>query len=885
MSTPSSILDITELRKDAELYAFAKAPDSFSMAELPAAAARKGVSVDEYITRLKTLSDVLAKEKRRKEAKKPHNLVLDLADNYGKYGPKERADYAAQVVEKKLFVGTAEQFLAAVEEVMKERRDEDAALAAEKQGLDDWLSPGSTITFCDAEVLRRSSLFSVLDFESRRKQAIKKADMRATVFDQQLNKLRPKHDSTEPAYSTATVGDIRVYVQELLDEDKPSEGDRKNAEYAIWAYLRKHAKIFCCYKIGHLLLNDGDGVPIEVSQDDENFNKLLISFGIHPGSPSRIRVGRYITTGCYHEGVHCETRLGFHYDSEKFTAYVALDRGKLIKVTAQGFSQVANGVDGNLFVFPPAWEPLLSKDLNAVESEIGTTGEITRSLVPDDFLLRYLFQDVHFDIRGLEEAQIRILLMAYLLFLMLPGAVSERVLLECLGPSGSGKTFFAVIFGLILSGPNFKAQSLPTEPREYDNQVINAYYLVYDNVGFVSRAIRDRICQSVTGMDVVRRILYSDKEELRVPSKATIAISAIVSPLGELEHSNRSITTNFTERPKGTYISEKELRKQIQANRDAIILNLLRRMVLVIKALEAERDFIPKVNNRLASVATFILRIAKHEGWEEEASKLLDVWASDQISESLADDDVSEAIAKWMRSGFYSRGEWLTATRLNEELIAVLIHGDSCDDSKAKGKAADKAKAKQEDPISLEWRRQAEALRMHLVKNLSWESNVLKLAKKINANFAIYAARFGLKKRKSQFRNSRGTWAYCFEPSREQREAAFELADGRLAAAQMNLPGSKRQPTGKPEPRSSREPEATEEETDAMYAALPPHFQYMNEAYLAKKAAVGFKGMNDAYLAREAAEKSEASPEPEASGKWEPGHEITEQDLADHGIT
>jgi hypothetical protein len=557
------------------------------------------------------------------------------------------------------------------------------------------------------------------------------------------------------------LGQAFELTKKLYEEFEKKSGERfkKLSEQLIWHFVAAITKPFCAYGIGYLLPKYDSsiapaGVPIEVSQDDQRFSYLLISLGVHPGSAMHLRIAKYIHTMCHQFGTRTETRLAFHYEPKTFSAYAANVPGKLIKITRYGFDEVPNGTDGQLFVFPETWQPLLSGSLDDLgpEPEFPKSDLCVHTLFADGHLVKHLFKDVHFDVKGLNEKQLRILLMAYLLFLMLPGAVSERVLLECLGPSGSGKTFFAVLMGLVLLGENFKSQPLPSDPKEFENQVINSYYLVYDNVTRVPRDIRDRICQSVTGMDVVRRILYTDRQEMRVPAKATIALSAITPPLPELEHQNRSITINFKERPEGTYVSEIELRKQVIAGRDDIVINLLRRMTLVIGALYAQRDYVPKVNVRLASVATFILRIARHEGWEEEALRLLDAWSGDQLAESLDEDDVSIAIARWMSREAWIPGQWMTATTLNEILTNAMV-GNADEDR---------------------------LLKQMRLKNLSWEASHLILVKKLSANFKVYVARFGLKRGPSKFRNSRGTSVYSFEPTAQQRAEARELAQGFL---------------------------------------------------------------------------------------------------------
>lgn len=577
--------------------------------------------------------------------------------------------------------------------------------------------------------------------------------------------------SVERAFALA-----RSLYEALTEAGHTGEARKKWAEELVWGFLSRVAEPFCCYGIGYLLPRfDSDifavGVPIEVSQDDHLFSLLLAQLGCRPGSPMKERLGKYVGMMCKAYGTKTETRLSFHYEPKAFTAYLAARPGVLIRLDRHGFEEVPNGADGQLFMFPENWRPLLTRPLDEaghdmlaptvvekdkdgsiarVTGDFPKSDRVRRALFPDGFLASHLFKDVHFDVRGLSEKQLRVLLLAYLLFLMLPGAVSERVLLECLGESGSGKTFFASLLGLVLLGEGFRAQPLPGDKKEFENQVINSYYIVYDNVSHVPREVRDLICQAVTGLSVVRRVLYTDKDELRVPSKATLALSAINPPLPELEHQNRSITVRFNPRPQGTYVSQIELEGQVLANRDEIVLNLLYRLSLAVAALEAQRGYVPKVNNRLASVATFILRIAKHEGWEEDAKRLLDAWSGDQVAESLDEDDVSEAIARWMSRPKWEP-EWLTATGLNEALVAAMAPETL-------------------DPV----------LKSTRIRNLSWDSDALKLAKRLGANLKVYAARFGLEREKSRFQHSRGTWSYRFSPSASQLQEARQLARGVL---------------------------------------------------------------------------------------------------------
>lgn len=551
------------------------------------------------------------------------------------------------------------------------------------------------------------------------------------------------------------LGLAREYIERKIGGGRVSETQKMQAEDCVWKVLLKLSmKPFCCGGVGYLL--PSSGVPVAVTEDGREFNGVLLDLGINPGSPMRRRVGKYVGAMCDRHGTHTDTRLAFYFDPATFAAYVAADRGVLIKVTRWGFDEVPNGEDGQLFVYPENWQTLLSKPLDEMGEQVSfdhgqfenalkgrpngneliefkgigrdspKTDLVKRSLFVDGFLARHLFGGTNFEIRSMNETQVRILILAYLMFLMMPGVVSERAMLQALGPSGSGKTFFLELFGHLLLGPTFMVRPMPEDIREFENQIINEYFAVYDNVSKVPSAIKDRFCQAVTGIEVVRRELFTTAGEARYKSKATIAVSAITPPLAELEHQNRTVTINFQERTESTFVAKEELFKVVDENRDEIMIDLLRRMTLVLEALEAQKDYVPKVNVRLASIAQFILRIAKHEGWEDNAQKLLDAWSGEQTGYAIQEDDISTAMTRYVGGSTFKPNVEMTATMLNEHLCHAI----------------------------------GGVTRV----NLSWEGNALKLANRISRNLKVYASRFGLERQDCTLRNSRGGYSYRFNP-------------------------------------------------------------------------------------------------------------------------
>jgi hypothetical protein len=341
---------------------------------------------------------------------------------------------------------------------------------------------------------------------------------------------------------------------------------------------------------------------------------------------------------------------------------------------------------------------------------------------------------------------------------MLPGAADERPLLVSLGPSSSGKTAFLELIGAILYGFLDEPRTMPTDLREFETQCLNAVWIVYDNVGKIEPEIRDRFCTVSTGGRIVRRILYTDKGELNQPIRCTVALSAINDPLREVEHHNRRVSYKFAERPEDTtserpqdkFVPVTELVKPLLAQRNEIILSLLRRCQLVIEALEASRNTVIKSNVRLAGVARVLVAVARQEGWEPEARKLLDAWEAEQMGSALENDDLSRIIATWITDKMWEPGEVYLAERLNEQLLGTvdLMKGDA--------------------------------------NSLSWHGRADVLGRKLNAGLQVYKLQFGLKVDKSNryFRNSRNNHVYIFNPTKEQLEAATLLAKGVLTADQ-----------------------------------------------------------------------------------------------------
>jgi hypothetical protein len=252
--------------------------------------------------------------------------------------------------------------------------------------------------------------------------------------------------------------------------------------------------------------------------------------------------------------------------------------------------------------------------------------------------------------------------------MMLSGLIVEKPILQITGPSGSGKTSMLEIIGRTLFGPEFRVERLSEDVKEFENAVINNDFLAIDNTSGIPKRIRSLICQTVTGFQVTRRELYTTMGQVKRKSTATLAVAGITKMLNETETSNRSIDIHIKERPGNT--SEQDLHNNIDWERPELIGEMLVRVQMVLKALHAESDYTPNTKLRLAGFASILLRVARHEGWEEEANSLIETWHEEQIEAALEGEDLAQALSIWM-----SRPEWrprtMTAEQLNRELVTI----------------------------------------------------------------------------------------------------------------------------------------------------------------------------------------------------------------------
>jgi hypothetical protein len=158
------------------------------------------------------------------------------------------------------------------------------------------------------------------------------------------------------------------------------------------------------------------------------------------------------------------------------------------------------------------------------------------------------------------------------------------------------------------------------------------------------------------------------------------------------EHANRSITIHLEQREGGN-LDEKIMLDAFDEKREALTTEIIARAQMVLKAMKAQSNYYPKVTNRMAGVATLILRVARHEGWEAEARELLSNWHDEQMESAVEDDDFLGYMIRVMAKPEWKGGRAYSADELVAEFKRLGIEQLPWKNARALGVSLAKSKA------------------------------------------------------------------------------------------------------------------------------------------------------------------------------------------------
>jgi hypothetical protein len=317
------------------------------------------------------------------------------------------------------------------------------------------------------------------------------------------------------------------------------------------------------------------------------------------------------------------------------------------RVGASTIERVANGTDGVLFVRNPKWKPFV----------IGTPTGNAKAVVDA------LMGSVRLKEDFLTRADQELLFRSWLHAMMCPQLFPTRPILAMIGEKGSGKTSLLRRVGQLLFGPDFQVMGMSHEPRDFDAAVTGDAFVAIDNADADVRWLDDKLAVVATGGMLKRRAYYTTNNLVEFPITAFVGITSRTPCFRREDVADRLLLFHI-ERLQ-VYGAEGTLLRQLIAQRDALMTELVGELQRVLAAFDTTKHATYSTTFRIADFAQFVLRVADADGRLTEAQAVFERLAQEQLAFTRQDDPVIDLLEDWLKD---YRGQDVTTGELFDAL-------------------------------------------------------------------------------------------------------------------------------------------------------------------------------------------------------------------------
>lgn len=371
------------------------------------------------------------------------------------------------------------------------------------------------------------------------------------------------------------------------------------------------------------------GRPILISQNSEYLKMILdLQFGLNgtEGETAYVTAGM----GAYVRSLPSTATSASlsYYDADAHTVYLHTGRKEVVRITEHGIERTTDGAYGVVFPWNNSNEPFTPNfnPLPCPWAELVFGSHLDNALVYD-------------------REETLALLRTWLLFLLLRSSVVTRPILAFLGQPGAGKsTLFRTIFALLYGGR--RSLGGVTTPEDYDHAVSTDPLVVLDNVDTWERWLPDRLAQSASTSDVIKRKLYTDFDTVRFKRQALVGITAHNPRFGREDVADRLLLITFERLPH--FRPEGELINKVLRYRNQIWGAIAQDLQTVILAEPPPADKVPQF--RIEDFARLGYQIAQALGYADAfASALRRVYTGQRMFSLEEDSLLVSAIMTYLR--------------------------------------------------------------------------------------------------------------------------------------------------------------------------------------------------------------------------------------------
>jgi len=318
----------------------------------------------------------------------------------------------------------------------------------------------------------------------------------------------------------------------------------------------------------------GAGKVIPIKSEEFKAHAIKEYYKIHLNTVSKNNIGEiqlYLqATATLEKQLH--NRIAWH--NNKIYYDLANDKWQKIEISPDGFKKIEN-----------------------VESEI----------IPEPYFRRYPHQKTQddpaetetdiqelIDLFGIKEGD-QLLLKTLIISYFVPNV--PRPILVIHGEQGSAKTTLIQAIREIIDPSQVEVLNLPKSAEEMPLQLIQHYFLPFDNVGYINDDQSNILCQAVTGTGYTKRELYTDSNMKIYHYKRAISINGINAVPGRPDLLDRCIIFELHRIGNTKRKTQAETIKKIKEMKPGLLSYIFR---VLSKSMDLMQDYHPEKLPRMA---------------------------------------------------------------------------------------------------------------------------------------------------------------------------------------------------------------------------------------------------------------------------------------------
>ena len=414
----------------------------------------------------------------------------------------------------------------------------------------------------------------------------------------------------------------RQEITALIVEDLKSEGTLFKTAHGFFYFMKEPTPKL--YPI------NGDSIELSALISEE--------YGINPAEK---REYEHIIRSLEHEallrGRSADVHRLAHYDSRTGRLYVSRFNGWVYRLNGRTILPVPNGTDGVFFWDDPNWQPY----------EIFPSkprGQWRHALLES-----LIFNSANFKATdGLSVEDERWLFSVWLRSHFFGSLLPTKPLLLICGEKGSGKTLAMRKWLKLLFGASGEVTSLERDKQDgFVAAVCSQPVVTFDNVDEHVGWLAGNLAQIATGISFKRRELYTTNTQVEYKPQCFIALNSRTPKFieGRDDVLDRMLVLE-AERFHG-FRGEAEILEQIAEHRNSLWTVLLRGLNKLL-SVTPPNEFRTRANFRMADFAGFAMAVARADGSESKATRILSCLEGRRSKMLLDDEPISLCLEKWL---------------------------------------------------------------------------------------------------------------------------------------------------------------------------------------------------------------------------------------------